>query len=185
MTTDLEKNEGQKTVVSFAVGLLVGGLLVWAFSGSSETTSTPVVENDESTQMQSDEASMEESVSDSEDMATEEPADPVQEMITGDASVRIGAISAGSVVDLEGAVFPSDEGWVGVRTYTGGTVGSILGVSRYSKEQSLIPAQIDLLVPMVQGRDYAVVFFAENGDLEFNPAQDAQLDVEVTAFTAK
>ena len=30
-----EKQEGQKTVVSFIVGLLIGGLLVWAFSGPS------------------------------------------------------------------------------------------------------------------------------------------------------
>ena len=28
-----EKQEGQKTIVSFIVGLLIGGLLVWAFSG--------------------------------------------------------------------------------------------------------------------------------------------------------
>ena len=27
------KQEGQKTIVSFIVGLLIGGLLVWAFSG--------------------------------------------------------------------------------------------------------------------------------------------------------
>ena len=28
------KEESQKTVVSFVVGLLIGGLLVWAFSGA-------------------------------------------------------------------------------------------------------------------------------------------------------
>ena len=35
-----QKEETQKTVVSFVVGLLIGGLLVWAFSGTESTAPT-------------------------------------------------------------------------------------------------------------------------------------------------
>ena len=35
--TEQEKKENQKTVVAFAAGLLIGGLLVWVFGGSAKT----------------------------------------------------------------------------------------------------------------------------------------------------
>lgn len=194
MTTDVEKQEGQKTVVSFAAGLLIGGLLVWAFSGSPET------DNAHSTNTQNgDEAAETANTDTADDMdgdATDNTADnaengaddmtdaaPTMEM--GEGSVELGSTAAGSVLTLDGATFPTAEGWVGVRLYTNGEVGSILGVSRYSEEQGLIPTEVELLSPMVAGRDYAVVFFAEDGDRNFNPALDAQLDTEVTAFTAQ
>jgi len=197
MTTDVEKQEGQKTVVSFAAGLLIGGLLVWAFSGSPETDEARTIDaqnNDETTEMTEDtEATEDESENavdtgaTSEDTTADMSTDTVETptMEIGDASVELGDLSAGSAIMLEGATFPTNEGWVGVRTYTNDQVGSILGVSRYSNEQGLIPSQIDFLVPTVAGQEYAVVFFNEDGDRNFNPAADAQLEGVVTTFTAQ
>lgn len=196
MTTDVEKQEGQKTVVSFAAGLLIGGLLVWAFSGSPETDNTRTIDaqnNDDTTEETSTEDSSEDSAntqttgetSNESPDTTTNSTDETAAMEVGDASVELTDTSAGSLLTLDGATFPTAEGWIGVRTYTDGTVGSILGVSRYSEEQGLIPSQIELLSPMVAGRDYAVVFFSEDGDRDFNPALDAQLDTTITDFTAK
>lgn len=180
MTFDLEKQEGQKTVVSFAAGLLIGGLLVWIFSGSPEAQApadeTPA--GDESN-MPADETTTED-----DSTATDETV-TADNMTVGEGSVSLGDTVAGNVLTITGAVFPTEEGWVGVRTYADGEPGSILGVSRYSKEQGLTPAEIDLLVPTVAGNQYVVVFFAEDGDMQFNPAMDAQLDTEMTVFTAK
>ncbi len=191
MSTDVEKQEGQKTVVSFAAGLLIGGLLVWAFSGSPETDESRTVDvqtSDDATEMTDGEEdsanTSEESAADT-DSDTESTTNETPAMTVGDASVELGSVTAGSMVTLEGATFPTDEGWVGVRSYTDGEFGNILGVSRYSNEQGLVPSQIELLAPTTAGNEYAVVFFAEDGDRDFNPALDAQLDTEVITFTAE
>ena len=42
-----QKEESQKTVVSFVVGLLIGGLLVWAFSGKGGDAPKPVDKTDD------------------------------------------------------------------------------------------------------------------------------------------
>ena len=44
MSSDVEQNDSQKTVVSFAAGLLIGGLLVWAFGGTPETDEARVID---------------------------------------------------------------------------------------------------------------------------------------------
>jgi hypothetical protein len=45
--SEAEKQEGQKTVVAFITGLLIGGLLVWVFSSSPTSDSMKVVSEDE------------------------------------------------------------------------------------------------------------------------------------------
>ncbi len=88
-------------------------------------------------------------------------------------------------VTLDGATFPTEEGWVAVRTYPNGQLGSILGAARYSKVQGLIPSEVTLLAPTTAGRDYAVVFFSEDGDYKFNLAHDAQVGGVFGTFTAE
>ena len=46
-----ETQDGQKTLVAFIVGLLIGGMLVWAFSGPTATAPVAEVEN-EATEME-------------------------------------------------------------------------------------------------------------------------------------
>jgi hypothetical protein len=186
MSTDVEKQEGQKTVVSFAAGLLIGGLLVWAFSGSPETneTRTVDVQNSDDTEEVAD-TDMEDTDSAPMTDTEDEPEATTPAMELGDASADIASTEAGSTITLDGATFPTSEGWIGVRSYAGGEFGNILGVSRYSNEQGLIPTEIELLVPTQAGSEYAIVFFDEDGDRNFNPALDAQLMTDPITFTAE
>ena len=136
--SEQEKQENQKTIVAFAAGLLIGGLLVWVFGGTpnpaevevadeTETEATQEVEETDETPSQSDESE------DEEEVATT----PVLQ--TGDGDVDVDNQSAGTVIALNSATFPSDEGWVGVRDYANDQLGGLLGVARYSKEQGLVP----------------------------------------------
>lgn len=174
-----EKQEGQKTVVSFIAGLLIGGLLVWVFGGTPEEVEAPEA-NDEDT--------IEVVVETNTDTTNQEEVDEAEEATTlevGDGAISVVNQAAGKTVALEGATFPTEEGWVAVRSYPNGQLGSILGAARYSKEQGLVPSEVTLLAPTTAGRDYAVVFFSEDGDREFNLANDAQIGDVFGTFTAQ
>lgn len=189
--SEQEVQDSQKTVVAFIAGLLVGGLLVWIFStpNTAEMPADTMDETDSEVSMDSDEMSDDmdsvEMSEDTTDTAAETPVETTPELVTGAGSADVQDTTAGSVVTLDGAVFPTDEGWIAVRTYTEGQLGSILGASRYSKEQGLVPEAIELLAPTRAGRDYAIVFFSEDGNRNFNLDGDTQLDVEPSVFTAQ
>ncbi len=177
--SEQEKQDNQKTIVAFAAGLLVGGLLVWVFGGAPKTDkpSDKKVEDAKSAEIKTTE---EATLSEAEKSAEAKPA-----MQVGEGKIELDAVAAGKTVALKSAVFPTDEGWVGVRTLTDGQVGPILGVARFSKEQGLIPSVIELLSATVAGREYAVVFFGEDGDRKFSAAKDAQKEGVVASFKAK
>ena len=182
MSEQQEKQENQKTLVAFVAGLLIGGLLVWVFGGTPETTkpTEEVTQTDEES-TQKDDSEVEMSSNDT-DTA---PEVVVPVLTTGDGDVEVNNQSAGMTVTLESAVFPSDEGWIAVRSYPNGQLGSILGAARYSKEQGLVPEEISLLAPTIAGRDYAVVFFTEDGDRVFNLATDVQIEGAISTFSAE
>ena len=180
-----EKQEGQKTVVAFIAGLLIGGLLVWVFSDAPSA---------EAPKPAADEETVEETTSDveaSEDGDSQEAAAvtttdvPEVTMAVGDGSVVVRDQAASQTIELESVTFPTDEGWIGVRSYANGQLGSLLGVMRYSKDQGLVPEAIELQVPTTAGREYAVVFYTENGDLSFSLAEDVQIDEVFATFSAK
>jgi len=190
MTEEQEKQESQKTLVAFVAGLLIGGLLVWVFGGAPEDTAnnTNVTDTDTSevettTNNRNSESSNNTNVTGNDSDESSTPARP--QMQTGEGSVDVANQPAGMVVTLDSATFPSSEGWVGVRSYSNGQIGSILGAARYSEEQGLIPTQVELLAPTVAGRTYAVTFFSEDGDRKFNPAYDVQMDTDLTTFVAQ
>lgn len=189
MTEEQEKQESQKTLVAFVAGLLIGGLLVWVFGGTPENTNNDANETDtetseiETTTNRNDDN---QSNSNDSDADTNESATPERpQMQTGEGSIDVADQPAGMVVTLDSATFPSSEGWVGIRSFPNGQIGSILGAARYSEEQGLIPTEVELLAPTVAGRTYAVTFFSEDGDRKFNPAYDVQIDTELTTFTAQ
>ena len=173
------KEESQKTVVSFVVGLLVGGLLVWAFAGGpadtpKEKTST-TDKKEVTTDTKTDKAS-EETVTSKEDTA----------VTVGEGSVKVnGETKAGMSVPISDVTFPAKEGWVGVRNLNDGKLGLILGVVRFSADQGLNPKEITLQTPTVAGREYAIVFYSESGDRKFNTADDVQTEGNYATFTAK
>lgn len=168
------QQEGQKTVVAFIAGLLVGGFLVWAFG----------VPGKDAKQMKDDKQNVEVTLNDSEVAAENVDAtEGASKPATGSATVKDQA--AGSSVALLGAEFPTDEGWIAVRSYSNGVLGPVLGAARYSKSQGLVPQSVELLASTRSGGEYAVVFYTENGDRKFNLANDTQIDGIVQPFKAE
>lgn len=179
--SEQEKQEGQKTVVSFVSGLLIGGLLVWAFSGSPKEDKMAPTDEENTTSEVADENNSEST----DEEASDENDENGSSMNIGDGSLTVNDQPAGSTVTLDSATFPTPEGWVAVRMYNDGQMGSILGASRFSEEQGLVPTSIDLLAPTVAGREYAVVFFGEDGNRQFNLDGDLLVEGGMTTFTAQ
>jgi len=182
--TEQAKQDSQKTIVAFVAGLLIGGLLVYVFA-------TPA--NDEHADENADtdiELVAEESADTDEDMNADVDENTKggdqPEMVTGkQGKIDIKDQAAGASVTIDGATFPSDEGWIGVRDYENDQLGRILGVARFSNEQSLIPTTVSLQRPTIAGNEYALVFYTESGDRVFSLADDKQTGDVVTTFTAK
>ena len=171
--TEEMKTDNQKTIVSFVVGLLIGGLLVWAFSGpSEEDTHIDEIGNDTG-------AMMEES-----DETTDEAAETPR-LTVGDGEIVVDDQPAGSSVAIEKAEYPVSEGWIGIRTYENGELSNILGVNRFSESQGLVPTTIELVTPTVSGKTYAVVIYEEDGDFDFSLSGDMQLETVFATFTAE
>lgn len=176
-----QKDESQKTVVSFIVGLLVGGLLVWAFSGNGGEAPAPADKDDD---VKIEVAASTSTVSTNDDEADGE-AEAAPALQVGDGSVTVGSKAAGLSVPLAAATYPVAEGWIGVRRYDNGQLGNILGVVRFSESDGLVPQAIVLQYPTTAGRDYAITVFTEDGDRVFNSATDRQLPEIITTFKAE
>jgi hypothetical protein len=185
-----EKQEGQKTVVSFIVGLLIGGLLVWAFSGPSADAPEEKKEGDKKEVTEdkktNDKESTEEIKLEENKVNDEVKKEEVKASLpVGDGKVVVNSQAPSTKIKLDSATYPVKEGWIGVRDYQGGNLGGILGVVRFSEEQGLVPTEIILQRPTVAGKEYAVMIFEENGDRKFNSAEDKQLDTVFTTFKAE
>lgn len=186
------KQENQKTIVAFAAGLLIGGLLVWVFGGAASpsvntdengtATNTEEVAGDQ-TQDTTDEEAVDDTSTTSDDEETTDEAAPTMQQ--GDGSASVSNQQAGSTVTLQSATFPSDEGWIGVRDYQNGQLGGLLGVARYSKAQGLIPEEIILQRATQAGNSYAIVFYSESGDRVFSLADDVLIEGVAATFTAQ
>jgi len=190
-----ENQEGQKTVVSFIVGLLIGGLLVWAFSGPavdapSSGGDSKIEKTDEKSDDKDD--SKDDDTKDADDTkdvedvvkSTEKP--PVEKTLpVGDGKVLVDNQAASKSIVLKSATYPIKEGWIGVREYQNEQLTGLLGVARFSEEQGLVPSEVTLLRSTVAGKDYAVVIYTESGDREFSLADDVQVDQIFATFTAK
>jgi hypothetical protein len=181
-----EQQDGSKTLVSFVVGLLIGGMLVWAFSGPTNQTNTNDGANneDEAGEMMADEQG---AVAAEEDVETtsDTSAAPVLTLPVGDGSVVVNDQPASASVVLERATYPIEEGWIGVRDFNNGQLGFIKGVVRFSAAAGVVPENIILQDATRVGQQYAVVVFSDNGDNAFNPAGDVQIDQIFATFTAQ
>ena len=177
--TDVQKEETQKTVVSFIFGLLIGALLVWAFMGGSHDDIKEEPKDDETEQTATSTESANEG---NESEATPEP---VANLPMGDGSVTVADKKAGREVKLGEVTYPIEEGWIGVREYNDGKLGYINGVIRFSKAGNVVPSTIPLVTPTVAGREYAVMMFTNGGDKSFNGASDKQIDTIFATFIAE
>ena len=183
MAAEETQQDGSKTLVSFVVGLLIGGMLVWAFSGPSDYTDHNDEMMDETAEVSEE---MEETeASNNESNETPDTTPEVATLPTGDGSVEANDQPAGMSVELEQATYPIDEGWIGVRDLNNGQLSFIKGVVRFSAAAGLVPQNIALQYPTQPGQEYAVVMFSDNGDNVFNPAGDVQIDQIFATFTAQ
>jgi len=182
MSENETPQEGQKTVVAFVAGLLIGGLLVWVFSDKPDTAAPTAVGDDKAAEV-IDEGAPTGGEPEVEIVKEAEPATPTMQV--GDGAIKVSNQPAGTSVTLDSAIYPTPEGWVAVRSYPNSQLGSILGAVRYSESQGLVPESVPLLAPTTAGRTYAVVFFTEDGDREFNLANDVQVDGVLTTFIAQ
>ncbi len=195
-----EKQEGQKTLVAFVVGLLIGGMLVWAFSGSPEDN-----DNDLS-DMSDGAANLLDKAAETGDNAVDTVAGVAggAAATAGDVANRISAVSEATVkslevgegevavanqpaslsVALDTAVYPVSEGWIGVQEYENDSYGFLLGVVRFSESDNLVPEVITLQRPTIAGQKYAIVIYEEDGDLEWTRS-DRKLDEVFDTFTAE
>lgn len=179
-----EKQDNQKTIVAFAVGLLIGGLLVWAFTGSNDNDKKINDKTDNDTKVTASTTK-----SDTDDNVAIAPDGSMDKgpktLIVGEGKIVIKDQAAGMTVAMESATYPVGEGWIGVRNFNNDQLGRILGVVRFSESQGLVPSEIILQAPTKAGSKYAVVIFTENGDFDFNLADDVQIDNVFTTFTAE
>lgn len=189
-TDELQNTQGQKTVVAFVIGLIVGGLLVWLFSGSP--AESPTTDSADETPAADESANGDDDAAESDDTSDQTPTEPADapaeeqaSMQTGAGSVSVSDQPAGATVAIDAAVFTNDEGWIGVRDYENGQLGALLGVMRFSNEQGLVPEVIELQRATVAGEQYAVVYYTESGDREFSLADDVQVEGVMEVFTAQ
>ena len=175
-----QQQDGSKTLVAFVVGLLIGGMLVWAFSGPSEDH-----HNEEEMEHEASEMVEETEATEEEEMDEEEEMVEAPKLEVGDGSVVVNDQPSGMTVSLDRATYPVEEGWIGVRDYNNGQLSFIKGVVRFSAAAGLVPEEIVLQIPTQPGREYAVVMFTEDGDNNFNPAGDVQIDQIFATFTAQ
>lgn len=175
--TEVEKQEGQKTVVAFVTGLLIGGLLVWVFSSTPETKDMAKekteTETEQTMQGENKEA----------DIKSETSA-VKGEAIIGKGSLTIADQKAGNTVAIEKVEFPSKNGWVVVRDYTDGMVGNVLGAARFGVDDGLVPTSVDLMRGTVAGKSYQVTFFTNDGDKGFSLAEDKRIEGGEAIFKA-
>jgi hypothetical protein len=165
--SEVESQDSKKTLVAFVVGLLIGGMLVWAFGGSSSETPKDATNETE--------------------VATEEPTSETEStdggLAVGTADIKTGNQVAGAVVKIESATYPHEEGWIAVRDYTDGKEGFVLGAARFSKADGLVPSEVVLLRPTVAGNTYALSIYKENGDNKWG--NDEKVDGVFGTFTAE
>lgn len=180
--SEVEKKEGQKTVVAFITGLLIGGLLVWVFSSSPAVTPTK-----ESVETQTEESTSGIKANDttpSTDTAVKANTEIKKPEVTGDGKIVVSNQKAGVSVSLSDVQYPTNSGWIVVRDYVSGVSGKILGAARYSTEEDLLPKEIALLRSTVKDSTYQVVFFTENGDKKFSTKEDRVIDGTAETFKA-
>ncbi|HEY0964626.1 MAG TPA: hypothetical protein VGE31_02430 [Candidatus Paceibacterota bacterium] len=177
MAESVEKQDNQKTIVAFVVGLLIGGLLVWAFSGGNDDAAKNLETQDGATETASTD-------DENDETSNEDSDDSTPTLSVGEGKIVINDQPAGMTVDMESATYPVGEGWIGVQQYDNDQFGYLLGVVRFSESQGLVPSEIVLQNPTVAGKKYAIVIYKEDGDFDFSRG-DEKLPEVFTTFTAQ
>jgi hypothetical protein len=192
--SETEKQEGQKTVVAFITGLLIGGLLVWVFT-SSPTPEAIAPADDTQSETETTDTETRPAADTTPETTTSAPAPAgdkggasaatTRPSVEGTGSLTVADQAAGATVNLGEAQYPSEAGWIVVRDYTENTPGRILGAARYHVADGLRPTAIDLLRGTEAGKTYQVVYYNENGDKVFDLDDDVLVSNIADTFVAQ
>ncbi|MEX0913054.1 MAG: hypothetical protein WDZ56_00835 [Candidatus Paceibacterota bacterium] len=176
--------ENKKTIISFIVGLLIGGLLVYIFALPAEAPGVVDIDSEEETEVEADEDG--ERTEEEGEVNGQTPTNSTSSVnVTGEGSITVEDQAAGSRVEIDDITFPAKEGWVGVRDYENDQLTGLLGVARWNSSEGLYPTGVNLLRNTEAGKTYAVVFYHDNGDKVFNLATDAQIQTSIATFVAR
>ena len=180
MADEHKREDSQKTLVAFVVGLLIGGMLVWAFTGPDKDDNDKMMGDDDK-----------EMASSTDDIDDEDKNDAMmddkkmEKLSVGEGDIQIEDQKAGKSIEMKSAEYPVKEGWIGVRQYDNDKLGKVLGVNRFSESQGLVPENIELVTSTTPGHKYAIVIYQEDGDFDFDFAKDKQLETVYDTFEAK
>ena len=185
---DTEKQDSRKTIIAFGAGLLIGALLVWAFSSTAPSTTKDDGKDDNKTNIEN----VLDNDNDNNDRNTDDEDTNTDTTTTDDTttdnegSFSVADQDAGNTVTLGRVSYPDGIGWVAVGDYEDGVAGNFLGAARYDVSAGLIPTEINLLRATTEGTTYRVSFFKDNGDLAFSRAGgDVEIANTAAYFTAE
>ena len=178
MADQEKREESQKTLVAFVVGLLIGGMLVWAFTGPDKDDK--MMGDDDKTMASSTDDMMN---NDEDDAMMDDKK--MEKLNVGEGDIQINDQAASKAIEMKSAEYPLKEGWIGVREYDNDKLGKVLGVNRFSESQGLVPEKIELVTSTTPGHKYAIVIYKEDGDFDFDFAKDKQLETVYDTFMAK
>jgi hypothetical protein len=165
---EAEQQQGQKTVVAFISGLLIGGLLMWVFSAEPKKDMKKEVKEDAP---QEEQKTAEENTTPAEAPKAEVAA-PAPSVTPGNGSIALGTIAAGTKVALGEMKFPTEGGWVAVHEVDGENLGAVLGAARFDTKVGLVPKEVELLSSLAKGETYAVVFHSTDGNRAYSSKTD-------------
>ena len=180
--SEVEKQEGQKTVVAFITGLLIGGLLVWVFSSSPEKIQTETETDTAVTEITDDSDASTEGTTSVSDVKTNDA--PKATVVVGNGSLTVTNQDAGDTVVLTKVSYPEKSGWIVVSDYAGGAPGNILGAARYNLDDELTPESVSLVRKTVAGSSYQVMFYTDNDDKSFSVKDDMPVSGGESTFKA-
>jgi hypothetical protein len=165
-----QQQGSQKTVVAFISGLVIGALLMWVFGSQPPKNVKEDTKMDNAQEQAATENTEEAAPSGEQGSAEVSVSNPA--VTAGMGSVAVANQKAGSQVALGEIKYPTEAGWIAVHAVENGTMGGVLGASRYNTKEGLTPTTVDLLAPTVAGAEYWVVFHEDNKDGKYTSAGD-------------
>jgi hypothetical protein len=183
--SEAEKQESQKTVVSFITGLLIGGLLVWIFSSTPEEEKQLEKKTEKT---DTEQTTKKEDVKSDTTAKTEGAKTGQVEMKkieVGEGKLTVPEQDAGASIVLGEVKLPTKSGWIVVRDDVNGVPGNILGAARYNADEGLMPTMVELIRSTVSGKSYQAMFYTEEGTVGFALGEDKPIDGTAVTFKVK
>lgn len=160
-----EKREGQKTVVAFIAGIIIGALLMYVFGATPKKDAPSDVKTDD-TAGDDVAAKVDTKVDTSKtpnDTKTAEISVSKTEVVAGVGSIAVANQKAGTKVMLGDIKYPANAGWIAVQNVNGDVLGTTLGAARFNVKDGLLVKEVSLMTPTVAGKEYKVVFHIDDG----------------------